>query len=173
MWHFAADDQVRTFTISYTLRGVAVAYDDVVDVNVKVWGDQWAEPLGQLTATEAAPGKIVRAWGKPVWVRGDVRLAGRRALLRAVSVPEKQFVELRTLVPRKAFTSTSGMQVAHGAGLGRIVQEERDDAAQFERDRKRIDGWKANPLRTLLVLLAIALLPALAVVGCDLAPLRT
>ena len=37
--------------------GVAVAYDDVVDVNLKVWGDEWDEGLGQLTATLHAPGQ--------------------------------------------------------------------------------------------------------------------
>ena len=108
VWYFDAQDQTRAFTISYTLRGVAVAYDDVVDVNLKVWGDQWAEPLSRLVGIETAPGEILRAWGKPVWVRGDVELVGTRATLRAVEVPAHQFVELRTLIPRSAFTSTCG-----------------------------------------------------------------
>ena len=37
---------MRTFEIRYALRGVAVAYDDVVDVNLKVWGDEWDVGLG-------------------------------------------------------------------------------------------------------------------------------
>ena len=97
VWYFDARDQTRAFTVSYTLRGLAVAYDDVVDVNLKVWGDQWAEPLDRLVAVETAPGKILRAWGHPVWVRGDVELTGTRATLRAVAVPAHQFVELRSL----------------------------------------------------------------------------
>ncbi|HSF62487.1 MAG TPA: DUF2207 domain-containing protein, partial [Gaiellaceae bacterium] len=111
VWYFNAANQTRAFTISYTLRRVAVAYDDVVDVNLKVWGDQWAEPLSRLAAVENAPAKIMRAWGKPVWVRGDVELAGRRATLRAVGVPAHQYVELRTVIPRSAFSSTAGMRV--------------------------------------------------------------
>src|SRR6187399_2077186 len=63
VWYFDAENQTRAFTISYTLRGVAVAYDDAVDVNLKVWGDQWGEPLDRLVAVETAPGKILRAWG--------------------------------------------------------------------------------------------------------------
>ncbi len=39
VWHFSATDEVRTFEIRYRMRGVAVAYDDVVDVNLQVWGD--------------------------------------------------------------------------------------------------------------------------------------
>ena len=61
-----AADEARTFEIRYTLRGLAVAYDDVVDVNLKVWGDEWKVGLGKLTATLDAPGKVVRAWGHPV-----------------------------------------------------------------------------------------------------------
>ena len=76
VWYFEARDQTRAFTISYTLRGVAVAYDDVVDVNLKVWGDQWAQPLDRLVGIETAPGKILRA-GASRWVPGDVELVGR------------------------------------------------------------------------------------------------
>ena len=132
VWYFGAQDQTRAFTISYTLRGLAVAYDDVVDVNLKVWGDQWAEPLDRLVAVEAAPGKILRAWGHPVWVRGDVELEGPGDV-RAVSVPAHQFVELRTLVPRSAFASTSGMRVERGDGFATIVEQELADAKSSSR----------------------------------------
>jgi hypothetical protein len=32
-----AQSEQRSFRVHYRLRGVAVAYDDVVDVNVQVW----------------------------------------------------------------------------------------------------------------------------------------
>ena len=35
VWYFDAATQTRAFTVSYTLRGVAIAYDDVVDVNLR------------------------------------------------------------------------------------------------------------------------------------------
>jgi len=165
VWYFDARDQTRAFTVSYTLRGLAVAYDDVVDVNLKVWGDQWAEPLWRLVAIESAPGRILRAWGKPVWVRGDVDLGGRRATLRAANVPAHQFVELRTLITRPAFTSTAGMKVVRGNGLDRIVAEEQADADRFRRDSDRIQALKDHPLRTGLVILGLAMLPALLVIA--------
>src|SRR6478609_1003129 len=103
VWHYSASSELRTFDVHYRLSGLAVAYDDVVDVNLQVWGSEWKEPLAKLTATEAAPGKILRAWGHPVDVRGDVTLAGKRVLLRALDIPAGQFVELRTVIPRRAF----------------------------------------------------------------------
>ena len=165
VWHYQASSEDRTFRVQYRLRGLAIAYDDVVDVNLKVWGDEWKQRLGRLTATLTAPGPIERAWGHPVSVRGDVTIAGNRVELRAIDIPAGQFVELRALIPRSAFTSTDGMQVRSGSALENIVGDEREDAAAYERDRERLDDALANPLRPLLVLLAIAFLPALAVVA--------
>ncbi len=165
VWHYSAADERRTFTVRYRLRGVSVAYDDVVDVNLKVWGDEWDVRLGQLTATLDAPADIERAWGHPVWVRGDVELAGRRAVLRALDVPAGQFVELRALVPRSALTSTAGAQVREGPGLAQIVAEEADDAQDYDRDRERIDDAVANPGRTLGLLALLAFAPGLGLVG--------
>ena len=128
VWRFVASNATRTFTVRYRTTGLAVGYDDVVDVNLKVWGDEWEQSLGRLTATMTGPGRVLRSWGHPVWVRGDVQLAGQRSLLRALDVPAGQFVEQRTLYPRSAFTSTGGMRVVGGRGLGRIVAEEREDA---------------------------------------------
>ena len=165
VWHYQAQSEPRRFRIHYRLRGVATAYDDVVDVNVKVWGDEWEVRLGQLTATLVAPGHIVRAWGHPVGVRGDVTIDGTRANLRALDIPAGQFVELRTLVPRRVFTSTAGMKVESGPGLEKIVAEERADAAAYERDQRKIDEALDNLPRTLALLLLLALGPALAVVA--------
>jgi hypothetical protein len=105
VWHFQAQDELRTFTIGYRLSGLAIAYDDVVDVNLKVWGDEWEEPLGRLTATMILPGSAsgpeYRVFGHPVHVRGDVTRESDRALLRALDIPAGQFVELRVSFSRR------------------------------------------------------------------------
>ena len=134
-------------------------------MNLKVWGDQWGEPLSRLVGIETAPGKILRGWGKPVWVRGDVELVGTRATLRAIGVPAHQFVELRTLIARSAFTSTDGMRVERGDAFDRIVQEELADADRYARDHDRIDALKAHPIRTALVVLGLATIPALLIIA--------
>ena len=51
VWHYSARDEQRTFRLEYRLHGLAVAYDDVVDVNLKVWGAHWDVGVGMLTAT--------------------------------------------------------------------------------------------------------------------------
>jgi uncharacterized membrane protein len=169
VWHYSALSEVRTFTIGYRLLGVAVAYDDVVDVNLQVWGDEWEQSLGLLTATLLLPhpatGSAYRVWGHPVSVRGDVRRSPQQVDLRALQVPDHQFVELRAVFPRSVLSSTEGAQVRSGTALPRILAEERADAASYERDQERIhDALQHLPL-TILVLLAAAVLPAAGVLG--------
>jgi len=165
VWHYQASSELRTFQLHYRLSGVAVAYDDVVDVDLQVWGSEWKESLGRLTATMSAAGKIVRAWGHPVYVRGDVQLAGHKALLRALDVPAGQFVEFRAVIPRSAFASASGMRTQVGDGLPKIVANETADAATFEKDKDRIDHAKRHPWRYVLMLLAMGTLPGFLVVA--------
>jgi uncharacterized membrane protein len=165
VWHYQASSEERTFHLHYRLRGLAVAYDDVVDVNLKVWGDQWPVRLGQLTATLTAPAPVDRAWGHPVSVRGDITIEGESIQLRAVDIPARQFVELRALIPRNAFSSTVGMQERSETALERIAGEEREDAAAYERDRKRLDDALADPWQPLIVLLLLAVLPAFAAIA--------
>jgi uncharacterized membrane protein len=167
VWHYQAFSDLRTFTISYTLSNLAVAYDDVVDVNLKVWGDQWDQSLGQLTAELTLPapasGRSWRVWGHPVSVRGDVTRQPRQALLRAVQVPSHQFVELRAVFPRSLLTSTGGARIRSGEALPMIVAQEASAAAAFERDQEKIHNALDNLPRTILILLAAALLPAMGV----------
>ncbi len=165
VWHYRANSEARRFRVHYRLRGLAEAYDDVVDVNLQVWGEEWEVGLDQLTSTLVAPGEVVRAWGHPVGVRGDVTLDESRVDLRAERIPSGQFVELRALVPRRFFTSTAGMKVVGGLGLEAIAAAEREDAAAYEHNRRKIDDALQNLPWTIAKLLALALLPALAVIG--------
>ena len=141
--------QERTFAIHYRLRGLAVAYDDVVDVNLKVWGDEWEQRLGRLTATMRGPGEVVRAWGHPVWVRGDVTLAG----------PERSPARARRL--RRAVRRAARAVSAHGvhldgrhAGRARATGCRRSSPRRlrtrpsYESDKERIDDAIEHPWRT-------------------------
>ena len=165
VWYFNARDQTRAFTVSYTLRKVAVAYDDVVDVNLKVWGDQWEQSLSRLVGDRDRARARSSARGASRCGCAATSSSSARARPCAPSTsPREQFVELRTLIPRAAFTSTAGMRVARGNGFDRIVAEELADAEAYETDRDRIDALKAHPLRTGLVALALATIPAILVI---------
>src|SRR5262249_39042086 len=50
VWHPVASDEQRTFLLTYRIDKAVDAYDDVLDVNARVWGDQWDFTLKHLTA---------------------------------------------------------------------------------------------------------------------------
>ena len=169
VWHFDASGEARTFTLSYRFRGVTKAYSDVADMNLRVWGDQWAAGLDDLTASLRLPhpipfGPSYRVWGHPPWVHGVVTEHRLGTTLRAVGVPAHQWVELRTVVPRSVLTSTAGAQVVAGPGLPAILAQERATTASYAHDRARLDDAKRHIGRTLLFLFLLGVGPALAVV---------
>jgi hypothetical protein len=122
VWHYRATDEERTFTVSYRLSGLAVAYDDVVDVYWQAWGEEWQEPLGSLVATMNLPGDPkkgdVKVFGHPASVSGETSLGpgGVSPTLIAIDVPPEQFVEMRVVFPRELLTSTGGARVKQGSG---------------------------------------------------------
>jgi uncharacterized membrane protein len=136
VWHHSSSNEDRTFQISYLMTGVAVAYDDVVDVNLQVWGDQWSVGLDHLTARMtlppgAQPGEV-RVYGHPYTVDGQTTLGDDQVSpsLEASNVPAYRWVEMRVVFPTDLLFSTEGSTVVAGDGLELILQEEDQFAAE-------------------------------------------
>lgn len=112
VWHYSAFSENRTFTVSYTLNGLTVVYDDVAHVYLQVWGDEWKVPLEHLTARVILPEPVsapdkVRIWGHPASVPGQTKRDpnGRGASLEADAVPAGRFVEMSLVFPRELLTA--------------------------------------------------------------------
>ena len=149
VWHYRATNEARTFSISYRFRNLAVAYDDVVDVALQVWGDEWASRLGSLQVNVSLPGLVlgsegsnvspgeILVWGHPSEVSGMTLLTPQGAALTASDIPPHQFVEMRVVFPRRLLSSTTGANEESGEGLRQIAAEEstiaREDARALER----------------------------------------
>ena len=139
VWHYRAKNEDRTFTVRYRLSGLAVAYDDVVDVYWQAWGDEWQEPLDSLDAAMTLPGNPqkgkVKVFGHPASVNGKTSLGPGKVspTLVASDVPSGQFVEMRVVFPRELLSSTSGARVEQGNGLKKIMNQEAADARSVAR----------------------------------------
>jgi len=126
VWHYSATDQQREFTITYDMIGVASAYDDVVDVNLQVWGDQWPVGASKVTARMQLPGSPepgeVYVWGHPYGIDGTTTLGedGVSPALTASNIPSESWVELRSVVPGQP-------SCEHGWCKGCIGQRSRSD----------------------------------------------
>jgi uncharacterized membrane protein len=170
VWHFDnPSGGPRTFTIEYRFRGLAVAYDDVVDVNLRVWGDQWQASLPRLDATLLLPGRVsgpsYRAWAGPAWVHGFVTREPASTSLVAGPVSAEQFVDLRVVFPRRLLVATGGAQVRSGPGLARIEREVAASVQRAEGGRRRLHRWERRWELTLPLLLLLGLGPGLLLVG--------
>ncbi|MFV2000017.1 MAG: DUF2207 domain-containing protein, partial [Acidimicrobiia bacterium] len=141
VWHHNTTNRLATFTLSYTMRGLVTAYDDVVDVNLQVWGDQWAVGVDRLTATVILPGSSepgeVLVWGHPFGIDGSTSLGedGISPSLEASDVPPERWVEIRTTFPTDLLSSTDGARRVAGNGLDSILEEERQFALDNEAAR--------------------------------------
>ena len=78
VWHHDSSNEQRTFKMVYQMTGVTLVYDDVVDVNFRVWGENWAVGLDRLNARVIIPGGAVAGevlvWGHPYGVDGTTSL---------------------------------------------------------------------------------------------------
>ena len=106
VWHPVASDEQRTFVVSYRVDKAVDAYDDVLDVNARVWGDQWDFSLDHLTAHLKSPlldpgDRTYAVWASPRSVEAKTVRGAGVAGLAASGIPAHQYVELRVTVPRQ------------------------------------------------------------------------
>ncbi len=143
VWHYRSTDEDRTFTITYRVQGTVVAYDDVVDVNLKIWGDEWEFALDHLGAEMLLPDGAVAGdvlvWGHAATADGATDLGTDEVSphLEATGVPDRQFVEFRVVFPRRLLATTDGATVVEAPGLDGILAEE---TALEVRDAEAIDA---------------------------------
>ena len=139
----------------YRLSGLAVAYDDVVDVNLKVWGTNVAGAARRLTLDRHAPapaplGPSLPGLGPPGLGARDVDARRRtQANLRAVDVPPHQFVELRVGLPASPAHARPRARRSsrRRRRWRRSSPRRRPTAAALERDQQKIDDAKRPPRR--------------------------
>jgi uncharacterized membrane protein len=148
VWHYSAADETREFVLAYTMHGVATAYEDVIDVNLQVWGDQWPVGADSVTARVHIPGEPqegdVYVWGHPYDIDGSTSLGddGTSPSLEATNVPSESWVELRAVFPTTLVSTTSGARVVSGDGLQIILDEEVLFAEQHEAaNRNTLTGF--------------------------------
>jgi uncharacterized membrane protein len=167
VWHVNATDEERTYELRYRVVDAVVAYDDVLDLEWQVWGDQWDFDLARLVATftdpslqpgEATPEKRSAVWGKPREVEGRDFLEAGEARLEADDVRSGQFVTMRVLLPREPGEDVSAARSESGEGLERILSEEGAIDDDFNSPFNRAKRWIADNAILLSILLSAATL---------------
>ncbi|MCK4409815.1 MAG: DUF2207 domain-containing protein, partial [Candidatus Eisenbacteria sp.] len=101
-WFYRADDETRTFEISYVVHDAVTVYDDNAQLYWKLIGENWDVPAKEVTGTiHLPPGADkdrVRAWlhtelTSEYWIEEDA------VRFRVTGLRPGEFVEMRVLFP--------------------------------------------------------------------------
>jgi uncharacterized membrane protein len=163
VWHYQQDGGRRTFRLRYRLRGVVIAHDDAVEVAPQVWGNQWKNGLGVLTANVRAAGALpgTRGWVEPAWL--DHRLTVRRGeVLTAVdNVPAQRSVTVRVLYPPSALAPAAPYaRHVHDDILPATLAREQAAADRAARDKRQLEDTLHHPWAWILAAFVLAIVPA-------------
>ena len=167
VWHPVASDERRTFVVSYRIDKAVDAYDDVLDVNARVWGDQWDFTLPHLTAHLRSPAldpgnRLYAVWGSPRAIEAKTTRGAGEASLEASDVPAHRFVEMRVTVPRRPGQDLSGAKLHSGPGFPGISAAEQSATDEFNKPWNRFKRFVAHHAELLAGLITALLLLSLA-----------
>jgi uncharacterized membrane protein len=167
VWHPVASDEQRTFVVSYRVDKAVDAYDDVLDVNARVWGDQWDFSLDHLTAHLKSPlldpgNRTYEVWASPRSVEAKTVRGAGVAGLEASGVPAHQYVELRVTVPRQPGQNVDGAKTHSGPGFPGISAAEQKATDDFNKPWNKAKRFIAHHAELLAALITAVLLLILA-----------
>jgi uncharacterized membrane protein len=133
-WFFTAQDEQRTFDISYTVTGAAIGTPDVAELYWK-WVGEDHPTIGLVTATlHVPPGPDrLRAWGHGP-LTGSVAVGADTVRWRAPDVPQGTFVEGRVAIPPARMPL---LPITQPPRLQQILREEASWARAANDDRAR------------------------------------
>jgi uncharacterized membrane protein len=148
-----SDDEKRTFRIHYTIKNVAVRYNDTAELYYKFIGDENATPIGRLQVnivfSQRVEGDNVKVFAHGP-LNGVIRKESDSVYyLYVEDVPPNTFVEGRVVFPKEFIPLSQNMQSIDN--YANILEEEasfqRKLAADLERKRQvgrilgRISVW--------------------------------
>jgi uncharacterized membrane protein len=140
-WDYSANDETRTFDISYTVLGVTKFGSDVGELYWKwIAGEHPPVQVVQVRLSVPGDGIGVKAWAHGP--RHGIVQPGRVTTFDVVALPAGEFVEGRVAVPIAAFTnatpgSSPRLPTIEAEELG-FIQHDAEEARNLERLRGRL-----------------------------------
>jgi uncharacterized membrane protein len=139
-WYYDAQDERRTFGLSYTVSGVVKRYSDVAELYCKFVSEDWDRPIGEVVVTVRLPdvsdGSQLRAWAHgPRLLAGTVVInADATVNLNVAPLPAQTYWEGRVLFPADAL---AGVDLhSNSPRLQAVLEEERAWADRANRLRE-------------------------------------
>lgn len=160
-WFFEAEDERRTFLVSYTLDGAVVIGPEWSEFFWNYVAEDRERATDSLAVTLRLPREVpadsLHAWGRGPLQRISVSRMPGRYDLRAFGIGSDESVALRAVFPSSAFDRESVSVDDRGFTLARARQDEREYREERRRNAER-DARLAGigeRLAVLIVLLGI------------------
>lgn len=170
-WFYRAEDETRTFDITYTVHDAVTVHDDFAQLYWKFIAESWEKPVGVVTGfIHLPPGADqdnVRGWlhaplTSEYWIRD-----ARTIEFRVDTLPPGQFVEMRILFPTSLVPDADVREA--GAVWDRAFGEEKQwvEEANAERVRaqERVKSYYAAQKKGNIAAAAVAVLVLLVWFG--------
>jgi uncharacterized membrane protein len=91
-------------TYNYTFKGVTEVFNDVGQVQYKVWGDEWDQDISNLTAYINVPSRNgVEYWINPKSFNGTSKWVGNTLEIHTDHQSKDKYIEARLAIPRDEF----------------------------------------------------------------------
>ena len=94
--------------LQYDFTHVVKVYNDVAELQYKVWGDEWEEDLGALDAVIRFPDDTkLEYWINPAYSDAQAKWSDGNLVISSDGVSEGSYVEARALIPLEEFSSSA------------------------------------------------------------------
>ena len=94
--------------LQYDFTHVVKVYNDVGELQYKVWGDEWEEDLGSLDAVIRFPSdEKIEYWINPAYSDAKAEWSDGNLVITSDGVSEGKYVEARALIPLSEFSPST------------------------------------------------------------------
>ena len=105
----------------YTFLHVVKFYNDIAELQYKIWGEEWGVPVGRVNAVvHVKSNEGVNYWLNPSYLTENASWQGSTFTVVSTPIPKNSWFEVRMVIPKDQFTSYSNGQVVSGNGLNDI-----------------------------------------------------
>lgn len=138
--YYNAENESRTFKMSYILNNAVVIHDDIAEFYWKVIGDEWQIPLNNVSINIILPTgaskEEIRAWAHGP-LSGIVSIENSELVTLTVDkVNKNTYVEARIVAPKGLFLNSTNYK--SGNALNIILAEEQKFADNANSERKSL-----------------------------------
>jgi len=161
-WSIDANDEVRTFVLTYDVENAVQIHNDVAELYWKFIGDENEQSVGSVSVIMTLPenaknyiqGEDIKIWGHGP-LDGTVTFEDTATILWQVSpLPAKTYLEGRVAMPTALFSNAPSSAYTHKDALDDILTEEQANANKANTER----FWAKFQFIAAAVILATAII---------------